>query len=141
MIRVFASFLLGFIALAANSAHAAENIRFDARVDGAEKLRLDSFFKQSSDTFGIARVDLNEDGSFEYIVRTGCDGECTYAVLAEADGSIIELASIKARTVQLSGAYTDSVRNIIAFQTPGNDYKQTVYVWEPDSARYMIKQD
>jgi hypothetical protein len=134
--------MLGFMTLAtAPSATAAENIRFDAKPSDIEKLRLTAYLKQPTEQLQLAQVDLNEDGLPEYIVRTGCEDFCHFLVLAKKNDMVLEIGNIYARALELGASYSGSVRNIIAFQTPGNDYKQTVYSWEPASAQYMINKE
>ncbi len=142
MNRVLASLLFVFIAfLAALPALASNPINFNGTLNDREKLLVDGYIKQVLTPDQIARVDLNEDGLSEYIIRTGCANLCTFKVLAESSDKIVDLGDIKARSLELGNSYSASVRNIIAFQTDGNDYERTVYVWEPKAARYMIKQE
>jgi hypothetical protein len=124
------------------AAHAAE-IRFDGHTNQREKALIEAYtfarFQLPAEQLAIARPDLNEDGLNEYIIRTGCSNLCTFVVLAERDNEIIELGEIQARTVALGNDYSGSVRNIIALQDNINDYKRTVYSWEPGTSQYMIK--
>ena len=134
--------LLVFVAT--GPALATDALDFNGQTSQREKALLGQYaashLKQPLETLSLARPDLNGDGMGEYVLRPECAKICTFTILAEKKDEIIELGMIEARELRLGNAYTGSVRNIIAFKDAINDYERTVYVWEPKSARYMMKE-
>ena len=130
----------------ASSAPAMEPLRFDAKPGPTSKVLLDRHFQSlepAQTTPPLAAIDLNEDGLDEFIAQTACkaDGICQYLVLAESRSAIVQLGLIAARTLALGSAYSGGVRNIIAYKAGDNDFTPTLYIWEPASRQYMIKEE
>lgn len=120
-------------------------LQFEHTPNASEKLALEEYFKSASPPardYDIAVSDLNEDGMKELILRANCNPEksCLFIVLAYKDNVLIELAKIQAYTLTLGSAYSVGVRNIIAYNRPDNDYRPSLYVWEPGARRYMMKE-
>jgi hypothetical protein len=128
----------------ATSAFASGVLSFNGPMNERERRLMDAYaadiLKTPLSNLSIARADLNEDGLNEFLVRANCAGLCTYKILAESDDKIVELGNIEAKEIRMGNAYFSGVRNIIAYKNTLNDYDRTVYVWEPQASRYMIKE-
>jgi hypothetical protein len=145
-------YLLVFILLIpafTGHASAAGNLNFTSEITDRQRLVIDRYFKDTLHTpaanpIALALADLNEDGLNEFILQSDCKegqkGYCSFTILAETDNKVISLGSITGWVIELGNAYSNGVRNIIARQNPRNDFDRTVYVWEPQTARYMIKE-
>jgi len=149
-VKIFASFFLFsglFALLAATPAHAAQDLPFDVEIGEISRKNLQDYFQSAlgkvPGDVAIAPVDLNEDGLHEFIVRDkSCDSRkqsCDFKILAENNDKIILLGEIPAYNIALGNAYSQGVRNILAFENAANDYAYAVYVWEPLQSRYMME--
>ena len=135
----FGAFIL--VSLTGTTAHGLEKIIYNQSISKSSSLLIYRFL-DTEDNLDIARVDLNEDGLNEFIVRDAACGNtgdfCDFDVLAEDKGKIISLGHIRARTLVLGNQYSAGVRHILAYQNPVNDYSYAVYVWEPERSRYIL---
>jgi hypothetical protein len=127
-------------------AFATEPLHFNDRPGPTSTVFLERFFQSLNPPLAVpalAAADLNEDGLNEFIAQTACQTNqgCVYLVLAESDGTLIQLGQIPARSLALGSAYSAGVRNIIAYKSGNNDFTPTLYVWEPASRQYMIKEE
>jgi hypothetical protein len=125
----------------AGPALATGAFEWDTPLSGPQKLLLEAYFKQPASAFSIAPADLNEDGIPEFVVRSGCEASlCTYKILAEQNSTLIELGNLQAFNIQSGNASSNGVRNILAYKNADNDFRPALYVWEPQAARYIMKE-
>ncbi|GJL84497.1 MAG: hypothetical protein DHS20C02_02720 [Micavibrio sp.] len=93
----------------------------------------------------IAGTDLNEDGINEFIISTqDCPPPkkmCSYLILADKGRSMISLGRIKARYLSLANTYSHGIRDIQAYDNEKNDFDYKLYVWEPASSHYTVKDE
>ncbi len=129
-------------------------VSFLSRADAAEKITYNKFLSEREtrliytflsieqpNTLDIAATDLNKDGLNEYIVKDkNCTPKqgCTFKIIAQNSEELIALTEIKALRLMLGDSYANGVRNLLAFQSPENDFKHHVYSWNPEQSRYRL---
>lgn len=96
------------------------------------------------DAWSVSRIDLNNDGRDELILKTeadDCDARrgCDYLVAAEKSSHWIQLGRIKAFNILVSDKRTYGVRDLIVYNIPNNDFESVRYVWKPKSFKYEEK--
>lgn len=125
---------------------ASERLLFNQDVSASSQLNLTKFttatLNKNLDAFEIAKIDLNHDGLYEFILKDGnCTAdslECRFKILAETDTEITELGSLQARTLIVSDQNSHGIRDLLVFQNEHNDYDYDIYVWEPMTSRYIL---
>lgn len=140
------AFLLCFAAGIVIPAHAAEHIYFENSKTSTANFKINTYLektrKVSPRDMLTARIDLNEDGISEYIIKpancVNAGMNCTHDILAENEDGIVRLGTIKARNLVLGSTYSHGIRDIKAYNNPDNDFDHQLYVWEPARARYTI---
>lgn len=105
---------------------------------------IEGFLGIKIDPPQVARVDLNQDGLDEFVIKTdkcnAADQACAFLFLAETSGKMYGLGEINARGVLIGNETKNGVRNILAFQNDQNDYDYQIYVWEPIRAQYILRE-
>ncbi|MCB9964420.1 MAG: hypothetical protein H6855_01960 [Rhodospirillales bacterium] len=92
--------------------------------------------------FGVHRVDLNNDGVPELIVRladqyTTCnDMGCHHAVLAITDEAIRRLGYFEFCEIEVAPTETDGVKDLLVFDSPLNDFSPSLYIWDANEQMY-----
>lgn len=117
-------------------------LAFDYKPGPRLSLLLQGFTDNTLNDFDIAAVDLNDDGSSEFILRpSNCSAHslCSYDILAETDKRILQLGTVKAKKLLLGQDYTHGIRNLLAFNTPDNDFAYDLYSWNAQETRYMLR--
>lgn len=143
-LRVLAGLIL-VAGYSARTAAAPQDLHFDAVLPERIKTLLADHYAIDK-PLAAARIDLNEDGTEEIIVADpaytcppGTKGFCAFEILADRDNSLLSLGKIRGKRVQAGNAYNAGVRNILTFGLNASDFQPTVYVWEPLSSRYNVK--
>ncbi len=114
-------------------AHASEPVFFNNTIAKSSLHKIQIFYSETGKNFDIAKVDLNNDGFYEFILkdRTCKDGHiCHYAIITEEDESVSELATFDAHNISLSNHFTADFRDLQVFTNKTNDYDSTLYVWD-----------
>lgn len=126
------------------NSYAAEPLNYDLPLTSQEAKKMESYLKKPlAGNFRVSKVDLNDDGLYEYIV---VDNECLRqnfcptSVLSDAEQSFIELGNIKAKNIALSNKYTNGVRNLLVYNNDKNDYDYSVFVWDSPKSTYVFKE-
>ncbi|MCK5285300.1 MAG: hypothetical protein KAJ86_06925 [Alphaproteobacteria bacterium] len=137
-------FIIGFgiLFIAINiciSALASERLVFNQTLSKRSQKLINNFVTYTPD---IARIDVNEDGIDEFIVRPedcmNLKSHCIYKILAESNNKIIELAEIQAKHLMIGNTTKHGIRNIFAFKNILNDFDYDVYIWEPKQSQYIL---
>lgn len=136
---------LCIVLISSKHSPAVANIVFNQSLSKSSELLVTKFFDEDRGNIDIAKADLNDDGVYEYIAKPRiCDkgnNFCEFNILAESNYEIVELGTIKARSIQIDSDYSFGVRNIKAFDNPLNDFDYSLYIWEAGASRYMIKSE
>ncbi|MAI62874.1 MAG: hypothetical protein CBB87_10405 [Micavibrio sp. TMED27] len=88
----------------------------------------------------LSKIDLNEDGLDEYIVRDGScidNHFCEYGVVAKTNQGYINLLRIKSFNLMLGNEYTKGVRNLRVYNNRLNDFNYTTYIWSTSRLSYV----
>lgn len=133
----------------AHPAAAVENVVFGANLGATSRLLLTGYLDLDSagplDAYEAARVDLNEDGMDEIVLRErGCAEKekiCAHLFLAQTKDKIFKISEIQTRYIMLAGTYSDGVRDILAFRNEKNDYDFDLYVWDSRQSRYRLERE
>ena len=142
--------LLGGMTLALLSpkqSYAIEYLNFKKELSPTTEVLLGDFLDNAYNTntslYEIARVDLNNDGIDEYVLkRLYCSQEktlCTHLILAESKDSIVSLLNIRAKTIAIAETRTYNIRDILVFDDSLNDYTSVIYMWSPSKKMYILK--
>lgn len=131
--------------LLAPPAYALEKLNFDRPVTANETQTITTWIKtnisKEIQTIKIAKADLNQDNVSEYIVKTDlCPlnrNLCTFVLLADNTGELINLGHFNAKTVTLSTGKTGQ-RELLVYQNPLNDFDHNLYTWSPEETRYVM---
>lgn len=136
----------------APQAMAAEKIIYSTpphkSLSASDRLGLSEYTQQtlqkSLDEFEIAAIDLNEDGLNEFALKplecSKTEALCPHYLIAKTKGrTIISLGFIEAQSLVLGNAYTQGVRNIMAFNNTTNDFEYSLFLWDPENASYAKK--
>lgn len=125
-------------------AYAAEPLNYDLPLTSQEAKKLEQYLKKPlAGNFKISKVDLNDDGLYEYVVQSNqCSRQnfCETSILTDTDASFIELGKTKAKSVALSNKYTNGVRNLLVYNNDKNDYDYSVFVWDSPKSTYVFKE-
>jgi hypothetical protein len=121
----------------------AQTLSFGTPVSEPSKILINQYLGADQDRFDIAPADLNEDGLYEFILKSrACseDGVCLYKILATSDGGPVEVSVIKAVRLELGQGYTYGIRNLVAHSNPDNDFARDIYAWDSAASRYKISE-
>lgn len=135
--------LLATITVCSNS-YAAEPLNYDIPLKPQEASKLERHLeKPLAGNFRISKVDLNDDGLYEYVVQnTSCTAQkfCTFDILSDTKDNFFKLGRIKAKSMALSNIYTSGVRNLLVYNNNKNDYDYSVFVWDAPQSLYIFKE-
>lgn len=128
--------------LSVSYAYAYEELDFKRTLNKRSEYLIKQFAQENFENIEVAKADLNKDGLDELILKTGdCHAsaeKCSFEILAETHNQLIRLGTVKARNILLGDQYSSGVRNILVFEDEANDYNYELYVWEPQSSRYIV---
>lgn len=91
--------------------------------------------------YAFAPVDLNRDGLDELILKQKeCADMCEFKILGltKKDKPLI-LLDIEAKSVLASDRENLGIRDILVHDHPGNDFATSLYIWDTQSSRYILK--
>ena len=136
------------MSFSSTSAHALEELVYTKNISPSSLVLIHDFIARTDvldlKHIAVAPTDLNEDGLPEHVLKdTRCaedHGFCHFWITAENDDHLLVLGEFRARGLAIGHKTSGGIHDIIAFQTPVNDCKYTLYSWEPQSSRYVAKQ-
>jgi len=139
--------LLFALVFCAQPSHSLENIVFGSTLGASAQISASSFLKEDFQTtlsaYEAARVDLNDDGIDEIILReTNCrnnSAPCAHIVLAHTNDQIFKLSEFQAKYIMLAGTYSHGIRDILAFRDKKNDYNFDLYIWDSHKGQYKLE--
>lgn len=143
--RLILALIMAILPSLPAAAQVAEDLRFSKDAPPRMAALIDDFLKTGPEEFqggyDTASIDLNEDGSPEFILRqTGCVGSsttlCPYLILAQRAGKIVSLGEVKARKIALGNDYANGVRSLAVFKNHVNDFAYDVYNWNANEQRF-----
>ena len=127
------------------SAQALETLIYSQKTSRSSTIQIHKYIASQSNinsNIEIAPIDLNDDGLNEFVVKDpACaldHGFCRFYVLAENDAEIISIGYIEAKNLAVDTKNSNGIRNLLAFETPSNDYARTLYVWDAVRSRYIL---
>ena len=138
--KAFCFFVL--LSMITSSATALEKLTYSDQMNARERLVLQSFFKGSSlNDFKIAKVDLNNDGLNEFVIKKGyCEDYrryCDYYILADTDNDLIPLGHIQAYYLAAGTSGSNNVRDLMVYKNKRNDYAPVIYSWDAKRRSYQ----
>lgn len=125
----------------------AESLSYSSVQGDPDSAVLQSYMDKKNlpqpDSLFLSRVDLNDDGMDEFIVKNeNCENSkalCEHIILAQTlSEKIIEIGSIRAKSLVLSPRYHEGVRTLQAYDNPENDFAFSQYVWDAGRSRYIL---
>ena len=122
---------------------AAETLHFNNDISRSSFERIKSYVSndlgQNIATHDIAKIDLNNDGLYEFILRpSGCDqgAKCNFIVLAESGSKIRPLGRFEGINLLLGTEFSHGIRNLLVFNSVVNDFDYNLYTWHPKASAY-----
>lgn len=125
---------------------ALEALKYENDLSTSLRFQIDQYlsehYKSDSSAYDIARVDLNNDGIFERILRRkSCNTQkdaCTHIIIAEKKDRILLLSKISAKNLMIDSKFSYGIKNILAFNSDINDYDFDIYMWSPKQKLYIM---
>jgi len=92
----------------------------------------------------LARVDLNDDGVFEYILNQSVQGcgaaaDCAFHIVAIHNNTPSLLGFIKARKIGMSDQKVYGVKKIVVYNDQANDFAFRLFYWDPQTSAYVLE--
>lgn len=139
-------FVFIFIALLiiglARKSYAQEPLVFRDNTSPSLAALIEQSVEVTLEDYEIARFDLNGDGLDEFILKSHqCGAEdnlCDTIIIAQTDKTATVLGRVQSRNIGVAQSQSHGVRDLFVYNSTYNDFKSTIYRWEPVQSRYIL---
>lgn len=143
-----ARFLFALMLLFTSAAQAAQPLIFKSSTSDIRALSVLTFLQEAHGftpaiPYGIAAIDLNNDGVDEWIVRQdkpGCvqDANCPFFVVGLSQKKPRLLGDVSARKIGITDEKSYGVSHLVVYNDPNDDFTYKSYSWDPFKGRFQL---